>query len=353
MTDSMEGDLMDAMNAALLEDSASENLGSTSGHSSLLSVDVMDEAMLLLAGDGELAKSGDEDVDDDDDEEEINFEEFLATSTTKEKQEETNTNDGESDISPTSIIDGEKTKTKPVVVTESKAKSKQKSTKPEKESLTLQEPQVVPLKQFENALALIQDLENRIHVLETDQQCLLEENEQLRETTNNQASTIADMEEKLGRFPKLLEQTVQEESKMAAKQAEADTKVSFWKRDLARQEQEELEEKMKKNRVGKHGATTDSLKQSDFLAEVVERKETENPAPRVRPVAIFNAIRGFGNRIGGNQNRDGNTKELPTLPSMEVTSKGSKDPQEEEDANETNNVIEDDAGDSKVMDLMI
>jgi len=339
---------MDAMNAALLEDSASENLGSTSGHSSLLSVDVMDEAMLLLIGDGEHGKMGgdenDDDDDDDDDEEEINFEEFLKTSTTTidEKKEETKTSDEESDISPTSVID------------------KAVAAKPKKESLTLQQPQVVPLKQFENALALIQDLENRIHVLETDQQCLLEENEQLRETTNKQASTIAVMEEKLEKFPKLLEQTVQEEAKLAAKQAEADTKISFWKRDLARQEQEELEEKMKKNRVGKHGATTDSLKQSDFLSKVVERKESESPAPpRVRPVAIFNAIRGFaGNRIGGNNNqnnRDGNNKkELPTLPSMEITAKGSKDLElEEENDNETNNVIEDDAEDSKVMDLMI
>ena len=318
---------MDAMNAALLEDSASENQGSVSGHS-MLSVDVMDEAMMLLLGDGEVSEKND------DDEEEINFEEFLATSASKAKKEESKASDEESDNSPTSVIDGENSTTN--------------TNSDEKDSLKLEEPQVVPLRQFENALALIQDLENRIAVLETDQQCLLEENEQLRETTNKQAATIADMEDKLERFPKLMEQTIQEEAKLAAAQATNETKMRFWQRDLVRQEQEEREEKIKKNRAG--NVTTDSLKQADFLAKVVERKEHESPSPRIRPIAIFNSVRGFAvNRISGNQKRDGSQKEIPTLPSLEVTSKGSKDV---DAANETNNGIEDDAEDSKVLDLM-
>jgi len=318
---------MDAMNAALLEDSASENQGSVSGHS-MLSVDVMDEAMMLLLGDGEVSEKND------DDEEEINFEEFLATSASKAKKEESKGSDEESDNSPTSVIDRENSTTN--------------TNSDEKDSLKLEEPQVVPLRQFENALALIQDLENRIAVLETDQQCLLEENEQLRETTNKQAATIADMEDKLERFPKLMEQTIQEEAKLAAAQATNETKMRFWQRDLVRQEQEEREEKIKKNRAG--NVTTDSLKQADFLAKVVERKEHESPSPRIRPIAIFNSVRGFAvNRISGNQKRDGSQKEIPTVPSLEVTSKGSKDV---DAANETNNGIEDDAEDSKVLDLM-
>lgn len=319
---------MDAMNEALLEDSASENQGSVSGHS-MLSVDVMDEAMLLLLGDGEVSEKND------DDEEEINFEEFLTTSESKAKKEESKASDEESDNSPTSVIDGENSTT---------------NTKRDEiiDSLKLEEPQVVPLKQFENALALIQDLENRIAVLETDQQCLLEENEQLRETTNKQAATIADMEDKLQRFPKLMEQTIQEEAKLAAAQAANETKMRFWQRDLARQEQEEREEKLKKNRAG--NVTTDSLKQADFLAKVVERHEHESPSPRIRPIAIFNSVRGFAvNRISGGQNRDGSQKEIPALPSLEVTSKESDDV---DASNETNNGIEDDAEDSKVLDLM-
>lgn len=318
---------MDAMNAALQEDSASENQGSVSGHS-MLSVDVMDEAMMLLLGDGEVSERND------DDEEEINFEEFLGNSDTKEKKEESKGSDEESDNSPTSVID--------------EGNSTTNNKTDEIDSLKLEEPQVVPLKQFENALALIQDLENRIAVLETDQQCLLEENEQLRETTNKQAATIADMEDKLERFPKLMEQTIQEEARLAAAQAENETKARFWQRDLARQEQAEREEKLKKNRAG--NVTTDSLKQADFLAKVVERKEHESPAPRIRPIAIFNSVRGFAvNRIAGNQNRDGSQKEIPPLPSLEVTSKASE---EDDAANETNNGIEDDAEDSKVLDLM-
>ncbi|OEU23151.1 hypothetical protein FRACYDRAFT_233320 [Fragilariopsis cylindrus CCMP1102] len=134
---------------------------------------------------------------------------------------------------------------------------------------------VVPLKQFENALALIQDLENRIHVLETDQQCVLEENETLREETLKQAYMMAQLEDKLALFPKLLEETVTQEAQVAAAQAEAKTKICFWRKDMQRQEKELQDEKLKQNRKGSYSATTQSLKQSDFLKDVVERKEQE------------------------------------------------------------------------------
>ena len=372
--DALDADLLDAMNAALLEDSASENLGSVSGHDSLLSVDVMDEAMLVLMGDGEIrdSKSG-----EDTEEEEIDFADFLAPApkkdTSKNKNKLSNSSnssgDEESDNSPTSVIE-EGTISK---------RDNPKSPQLAKSSLRLEQPQVVPLQQFENALALIQDLENRVHVLETDRQCLLEENEQLRETTNQQATSIADMEHKLERFPKLMEQTVQEEAKMAAEQAQAKTKESFWKKDMARQEQEHLEEMRKKNRVGEMAKTTDSLKQSDFLEDVVERKEPPT-GPRIRPVAIFNHIRGWGNRniinnINNNNNnnngntvnhnRDGSKKESSILPPAEgavILASNSHDGTNRphrsldfdgDDPNsETNSGIEDDEKDAKVLDLM-
>ena len=362
MTDAMDGDLMDAMNAVLLDDS--EHNGSHSGHS-LLSIDVMDEAMQLLLGDvdlAEISKSGEED----DALEEIDFDTFLATTTT------TDVKKGES-----SKGDEEKKEdsTTPVEDSENKAadtgKSEAKSQEAETDSFELQQPQVVPLQQFLNAMALIQDLENRIAVLETDRQCLQEENEKLKETTNQQASTIADMEDKLSRFPKLLEETVQEEAKLAAAQAEVEMKNRFWRKDLARQEQAAKQEKLKKNRAGKM-ATTNSLKQSDFLSQVVERKEQESPAPRIRPVAMFNAIkgqaiRGWGNRNGNNnknndnesQKKDGSMKEIPELP--DLPNLGSHDSNSShhhslnfdgDEPSETNNSIGDDTDDSKVLDLM-
>jgi hypothetical protein len=186
---------------------------------------------------------------------------------------------------------------------------------------------VVPLKQFENALALIQDLENRIQVLETDRQCLVEENDTLREETLKQAGMMAQMEDKLALFPKLLEETVTQEAQVAAAQAEAKTKISFWKKDMQRQEKELKEEKLKQNRKGSYGATTQSLKQSDFLKDVVERKEQEefessltsfnnnNESPLSSPVTTKNKIgngffsnfrAGWGNRNNNNNNNNNN-----------------------------------------------
>jgi hypothetical protein len=434
-TDELEGDLMDAMNAALLEDNNSENdenLGSVSGHSmsghsSLRSVDVMDENAMdfLLSGDGDLANfvGGDEGDTEttENDEEEIDFDAFLKPAdeinndTTKQEEKGTasksktknnsNSNEESSDNSPTSVLEAAIGNT---AAPKDKGKASQKA-KPTRrgggtdddddDDIMRQQPQVVPMKQFENALALIQDLENRIQVLETDQQCLLEENEQLRETTNKQATVLADMESKLERFPKLLEQTVQEEAVLAAKKAETEIKVSFWKRDLARQEQQREEEKKKKNRVGQHGATTDSLKQADFLKEVVERKEKEDQdtsaaagtgvaaAPR-GPGGIFQALRGWGNRNNNNNNnsnnnnndnnnnnnndRDNSKKDVPAIPtegnsggSMELQGSKSNDSLGSSsrpsmdfdddgggDDDETNNGIDHHRSDSKVLNLM-
>jgi len=402
---------MDAMNAALLEDNSEndENLGyvsgnSISGHSSLRSVDVMDENAMdfLLSGDGDLANFvGGEEDDTENDEEEIDFDAFLKPAdennndTTKQEEKaaeskikaNTDSDEESSDDSPTSVMEaasenmaapkakGEENK---------KAKPTRRGGGNEDDDIMLQQPQVVPMKQFENALALIQDLETRIQVLETDQQCLLEENEQLRETTNKQATVLADMESKLERFPKLLEQTVQEEAVLAAKKAETEIKNSFWRRDLARQEQQHEEEKKKKNRVGQHGATTDSLKQADFLKEVVERKDKDDQnttaasgtgvaaAPR-GPGGIFQALRGWGNRNNNNNNsRDNSKKDVPVIPSEgdsggsmelqasksnEILGSSSRPSMDFDDDggggdNETNNGIDHHRSDSKVLDLM-
>lgn len=375
---------MDAMNAAL-EDSEHE----TSGHSSLRSVDVMDEAMnLLLSAEAEIVSGmediqvGDEkDFADDDDVEEIDFADFLAPASTDPPKTESNKTSGdeESDNSPTSVLEaGEKT--------DSNNKDDIKPSSSDDDEFLLElpnQPQVVPLKQFENALALIQDLENRIQVLETDQQCLLEENEQLRETTNQQATAMADMEAKLERFPKLLEQTVQEEAQLAAKQAEAETKVSFWRKDMARQEQEERDKQLAKKRVGKHGATTESLKQADFLKDVVDRKEQEGSAAKTKnnnnkgPGAIFQAaLRSWGNHRNGigvkntalapskrNSSLVGGVSGEAIARELSLTKShdsheggGGRTPKvgndEEDEPSERSIGIDDQADDTKVLDLM-
>jgi hypothetical protein len=367
-TNALEGDLMEAMNAAL-EDSEHEHLGSLSGHSSLRSVDVMDEAMnLLLAGadDIQLDGGGVDGSENDgfDDVEEIDFGNFLESATNKitesKQQQDAESNEGEekSDSRP------------PSVVVEASGL--------EEFSLKPQEPQVVPVKQFENALALIQDLENQIHVLETDKKRLLEENEQLRETTNKQATVLADMEAKLERFPKLLEQTVQEEANLAAAKAESETKVSFWRKDMARQEQEYKEEQLKKTRGGK--LSTESLKQSDFLKDIVDRKDLEQ-SPHQNPLegASKAAQKGAGallmgirrtwnnrtnnhhnhNRSNNLSNKDPSKKDGMALPldvdssSHElVASKSHESDFTIDDDSETNNEVDDIGKDSKVLDLM-
>ena len=244
---------------------------------------------------------------------------------------------------------------------------------------------VVPLKQFENALALIQDLENRIHVLETDQQCVVEENKTLREETLKQAYMMAQMEDKLALFPKLLEETVTQEAQVAAAQAEAKTKICFWRKDMQRQEKELQDEKLKQNRKGSYSATTQSLKQSDFLKDVVERKEQEelnnsfnnnNQSPITSPVTTKNKIAGngffsnfrvgWGNRNNNNADNDGgddddNDNDNATSNidlSIEKSNKNSFEQIDNGDNIDTssgsmNNGVEDDRHDDKgALDLM-
>lgn len=370
MTDTMEEDLMDAMNAALEEEEDTYENPSISGHS-LQSVDVMDEAMNLLFSDGgEIGADGDAGVEDN--EEEIDFNNFLKTPSDRMKAEE-----NERDESPTSATSGETAESKESKEETPKANHESKKTddgkkgifgtnmfKREKKEVPREEPQVVPVKQFENALALIQDLENRIQVLETDQQCLLEENEQLRETCNKQATTVAEMEAKLHDFPKLLEQTVQEEATLAASQAAVETKNSFWRKDMARQEAEYKEEQRRKQRAGKHAATTESLKQSDFLQEVVELKEkkgeTGTTLKSKKPNGIFQAFRGWGNRMNNNSNKDkdndstlnGSEVDVPTI-SKEAASEDLKHFSEDEGSvGETNDGFDDSGDHSSALDLM-
>jgi len=366
MTDTMDEDLMDAMNAALEDDSVNEN-PSLSGNS-LQSVDVMDEAMnLLLSGSGEIDVN--DDIGEDDTVEEIDFDNFL-----KSPSEQTKNAENKRDDSPTSATTGE---TEESAQGTPKANNQNKETENNIEDIKpdnvinnnsnkfgitdegrREEPQVVPLAQFLNAMALIQDLENRIQVLETDRQCLLEEKEQLQETCNNQATVVAEMEAKLEQFPKLLEQTVQEEATLAASQAEAETKNSFWRKDMARQEQEYKEEQRRKSRTGKHAETTDSLKQADFLRDVVERKEQTNPVEALkRPSGILRAFRGLGNRItfhnGNRPNEvDASKKDDPTS-TKEAPSKELKDFGDDEDVmNESKSRFDDNIKDSKALDLM-
>jgi len=295
----IEGDLMAAMNAAL-QDGSDSNMGLLDGDGEddddddddddMLSVDVVGEAMNLLmtsasnseAGDGEI-----EDLDglDQEREEEISFEDFMAGKATID--------DGEDDG------DGEKIETSEIPTENSNgeepAPSRDSPDSPDDSSPTVgndagsggngngngngaHEPvSSVPLQQFENALALIQDLENRVLILETDRQCLVEENAFLKEETLAQATMLTTLEAKLAEFPKLLQQTVDEEAKLAAAKAQAETKFSFWKKDMDRQEKELEEEKRKRSR--NHAATTDSLQQSDFLKDIVERKEQEEKTP--------------------------------------------------------------------------
>lgn len=372
-TDGVESDLMAAMDAALNEDNYSppDTEFAGSEHSSLRSVDVMGEAMNLLLAGGEIdidIDDGDVDVDDDEEEEEIDFDGYLgdggAAESSKNKNHGTaassiggndDARDGSNETgfggsSPTSVMhagnnvddpepsspptppataetagaSGDDETTKEGAVTDGETDGNGDTEDAESEPVH-EQPQVVPLRQFQNALALIQDLENRIQVLETDQMCLQEENNTLREETNKQATVLADLEAKLARFPKLLEQTVQEEAKVAAAKAEAETKFSFWRKDIARQEQEFKEEQMKKNRKGNHSATTASLKQSDFLKDAVERKEQEkeqaeeNTPPAVEDGketkkkqggGLFRVFRGWGNNNNKNENNDDdNTKE--------------------------------------------
>ncbi|KAG7358993.1 hypothetical protein IV203_015582 [Nitzschia inconspicua] len=142
---------------------------------------------------------------------------------------------------------------------------------PSNTTTTTNEARTVPIQQFENALALIQDLEKQVDTLESIKHQLQFENAQLRQETDTQQKLIASYEKKLSEFPKLMEATVEEQSAVAAEMAKGVAKQSFWNEYMSRQE--ELSAQEKKNR--RKTATTTSLKQSDFLKNVVERQEKE------------------------------------------------------------------------------
>lgn len=168
---------------------------------------------------------------------------------------------------------------------------------------------VVPLKQFENALALIQDLENRVQILETDRQCLAEENQRLQRVTVEQAEICAALEERLASFPKLLEETVQEESQVAAANAENQTKYKFWMKEADRQRREMEEETMKRTR--RNADTTQSLKQSDFLIEAALRNNKDKEVSgssilsKISPATTFARLPGW---VSGNNNNISDNK---------------------------------------------
>ncbi|KAL3921987.1 MAG: hypothetical protein SGILL_002449 [Bacillariaceae sp.] len=133
------------------------------------------------------------------------------------------------------------------------------------------EPATVPLQQFENALALIQDLEKQVDNLEAVKHQLQFENEELRQQNETQTKLIGSYEKKLSEFPKLMEATIEEQTAVAHHVAKGAAKQSFWNEYMSRQEELSAEEKKQRRAT----ATTTSLKQADFLKNVVERQEKE------------------------------------------------------------------------------
>jgi hypothetical protein len=130
--------------------------------------------------------------------------------------------------------------------------------------------ETVPIQQFENALALIQDLEKQVDALEAMKHRLLIQNEELRQQNQTQSQIVAAYEKKLSEFPKLMEATIEEQTAVAHHVAKGAAKQSFWNEYMSRQEEQSREEKKRRAT-----ATTNSLKQSDFLKNVVERQEQE------------------------------------------------------------------------------
>ncbi|KAG7354947.1 hypothetical protein IV203_004303 [Nitzschia inconspicua] len=184
---------------------------------------------------------------------------------------------------------------------------------------TTNEARTVPIQQFENALALIQDLEKQVDTLEAIKHQLQFENAQLRQETETQQKLIASYEKKLSEFPKLMEATVEEQSAVAAEMAKGVAKQSFWNEYMSRQE--ELSAQEKKNR--RKTATTTSLKQSDFLKNVVERQEKErsSSAPSNFLQGWKSKFHSMGGGRGGSQVRtDGSGRNggKPHLSSVNV-----------------------------------
>eukprot|EP00536_Pseudo-nitzschia_multiseries_P013845 jgi/Psemu1/36658/gm1.36658_g len=396
-------DLMAAMNAAL-DDESEGGLGLVYGSEadteSLLSIDVMGEAMNLLSSSDTASATGSGSVEEEeeeatmttttatagdldgkeisidtacdtggagdapqDGEEQIDFDDFMAGKATIDDGEDDDDDDdgegnkrGEVDPkAPDESADAEND-SGPTTANGTAASSYSPATtasitddddddekeppreQPERQPETTASVSVsVPLQQFENALALIQDLEHRVLVLETDRQRLVEDNTVLREETLRQATEISTLQAKLAEFPKLLEETVDEEAKLAAAKAEAETKFSFWKKDMDRQEKESEEEKRKRNR--KNAATTDSLKQEDFLKGIVELKEQEEQSAAASSGGL-GVVVGVGellSKVGGSASAQQPHSQPPADgPHSELADANDND-NNNDDNNETNN----------------
>jgi len=155
----------------------------------------------------------------------------------------------------------------PTTTTNSSDKSKDDSNTKQEESTEKQETEapstsaeVVPIQQFLNAMTIIQDLESRVALLEKERSNLLEEN-------SKQKVMIDAYEQKLSEFPQMMEEQMAENDKIVAKVATEVAKVSYWDQHMKKEEAKHAKEIQ---------VRTDTLQQSDFLADIVARKEVEN-----------------------------------------------------------------------------
>lgn len=134
----------------------------------------------------------------------------------------------------------------------------------EQGEILLSEPstsaEFIPLQQFLNAMTIIQDLESRVAILEDERATLLEE-------TQLQKMMIGAYEKKLSAFPKMMEELIAENDKIVAKVASESAKITYWNQHMRKEEAKHaMEQKIR----------TDTLQQSDFLADIVARKEVES-----------------------------------------------------------------------------
>mmetsp|Transcript_48759 Transcript_48759/g.117971 ORF Transcript_48759/g.117971 Transcript_48759/m.117971 type:complete len:400 (+) Transcript_48759:436-1635(+) len=155
----------------------------------------------------------------------------------------------------------------PTTTANNSGKSKDDSSTKQEESTEKQETEapstsaeVVPIQQFLNAMTIIQDLESRVALLEKERSSLLEEN-------SKQKVMIDAYEQKLSEFPQMMEEQMAENDKIVAKVATEVAKVSYWDQHMKKEEAKHAKEIQ---------VRTDTLQQSDFLADIVARKEVEN-----------------------------------------------------------------------------
>eukprot|EP00529_Nitzschia_sp_RCC80_P021028 CAMPEP_0113446602 /NCGR_PEP_ID=MMETSP0014_2-20120614/3797_1 /TAXON_ID=2857 /ORGANISM="Nitzschia sp." /LENGTH=401 /DNA_ID=CAMNT_0000337711 /DNA_START=270 /DNA_END=1475 /DNA_ORIENTATION=+ /assembly_acc=CAM_ASM_000159 len=155
----------------------------------------------------------------------------------------------------------------PTTTANNSGKSKDDSSTKQEESTEKQETEapstsaeVVPIQQFLNAMTIIQDLESRVALLEKERSNLLEEN-------SKQKVMIDAYEQKLSEFPQMMEEQMAENDKIVAKVATEVAKVSYWDQHMKKEEAKHAKEIQ---------VRTDTLQQSDFLADIVARKEVEN-----------------------------------------------------------------------------